>query len=243
MIKAFLVDDEINALSSLIDLIKTHCPSVSILGTAQKVPEAHKRILELQPDLVFLDIEMPHENGFNLLERFERPPFAVVFTTAYDDYAIKAIRFSALDYLLKPIEKQELIEAVERVERERNYTQSQFQQLNQNLNHGHFDTLTLKDRDGIHIVKLSDIVRFQSERNYTWVHLSDGSKQLMVKTLKHYDDLLSEHGFFRIHRSHLIHRSFVQRIDKSQGGRVILNDGTALPISERRKKAFYCLYD
>lgn len=234
MISAIIIDDEQGAQKELKSLINTHCKNVEIVGMGSSVDEAIALIDRLQPMVVFLDIEMPHSNGFNLLEHYDEYPFSVIFTTAYDEYAIKAIRFCALDYLLKPIQKNELIDAVNRVSRQKNATAPLKELSEKGLNEKN-NIIILNSQNDFIRTKLTNIIRFEAERNYTFVFFRNGSKALMSKTLLFYDDLLEEKGFIRCHRSHLVNKEHVKKVVKQNQWALQLEDGSTIPVSHRKK--------
>ena len=231
MIRALLVDDERSALASLGNALNEECQEVVVVGTAENVTEAFEKIQRLNPDVLFLDVEMPHENGFNLLEKFDNYGFAVIFVTAYDEYAIRAIRFSAMDYLLKPVDRKELREAVERLKRAR---PEQIDSLVQTLKEGKVNRITFNDNERVFVREIKEIVRFQADRNYTEVFFTDGAKIVMSKTLKFYEDLLEGEGFVRCHRSHLVAMNTITELDKHSWV-FHLRDGSKIPISTRKK--------
>lgn len=234
MIKALLVDDEAASRAALTDLITTNCPQIEIVASAACVPEAIACIEQYQPDVLFLDIEMPEQNAFNLLEGYDEYPFAVIFTTAYHEYAIKAIRFSALDYLLKPIQKSEFLNAIERVLKSNNANE-RLQNLKEQNNAPVSKTIMLNNQDGFEKVKLDTIVRFEAHRNYTFVFFDDGRKLLMCHSLRHFEDLLEEHEFIRFHRSHLVNKAFIVKINKRKQWTITLSNNDCLPIAHRKK--------
>ena len=241
MIKAIVVDDESNARESLINMIKLFCKNVEVCGEGKNIDEAQELINAHHPDVVFLDIEMPHGNGFQLLERFDSIPFQIIFTTAYDQYAIKAIKFSALDYLLKPIDHEELQLAVEKVNENRGEEQSshKFETLKQNLNQEtHLERIVVPDSDGLVVLELSDIVRCESDSNYTFIHLTTKKKIIVAKTLRDFEEMLSTENFTRVHRSHLINMKHVKKYIRGEGGSVIMSDGSEVEISRRKKPEF-----
>lgn len=240
--KALLVDDEKNALQSLQKLIEKHCPQLEIVDTARSVEEAYESIVEVKPDLVFLDIEMGRANAFNLLEKFQSVPFSIIFTTAFDHYAIKAIRFSALDYLLKPIDPEELLKAVEKFLLKTQDNQLLNNKLQNLLGHikqpGNSKRIAVPDGEGLIFIDVANIIRFHSDGSYTTIYLLDGKKLMASKPIGEYDELLCEDGFFRIHRSHLINMNHIKKYLKGEGGYVLMSDGTEVEVSRRKKNEF-----
>lgn len=236
MIRAIIIDDEQGAQVALNSLIREHCPEVEVVAIASNVDEGIARIDEHHPDVIFLDIEMPEKNGFNLLEHYKEYDFSVIFTTAYQEYAIKAIRFCALDYLLKPVRRDELVDAIERIGKLR-YSSKQLKSLLDNMNTGKVDSIVLNSYSGFVHTKISEIVRFEADSNYTEVFFRDGTKLLMSKTLRNYEELLEEEGFFRCHRTHLVNLNYVKDIVKYASWNLRLENGEEVPISRRKKDA------
>ncbi|MFK8044304.1 MAG: LytR/AlgR family response regulator transcription factor [Crocinitomicaceae bacterium] len=231
MIKAVIIDDIPEAIQVLSTDIKTYCSNIEIIGNANGVVSGAKLIKSLQPDLVFLDIQMPDGSGFDLLEILDDTNFKLIFTTASDEFAIKAFKFSAIDYLLKPIDPDDLIQAVSKIDSQINPTE-RLELLKTNL-----DTpkkLALNTVDKIHIVDVKDIIRLESNINYTKFYFKDNSKLLVTKTLKEFDKLLSEHGFIRVHQSHLIAKNQIKAFLK-QNGEIQLKDDSRIPVSTRKK--------
>ncbi|WP_407520261.1 LytTR family DNA-binding domain-containing protein [Lacibacter sp. MH-610] len=239
MIKAMIVDDEKSSIDLLQWLIQQYCPDITAIKTARSVKEALPLIQSFEPDLLFLDIQMPHESGFDLLTSVEKWSFEVVFTTAYNEFAIQAIRFSALDYLLKPVDEKELQKAVERFKAKRIYAsagQMLFRNFMQNISQGNKEKfkLALADATEIKYVALDEIIRLQAESNYTHIFLRSKSVFVSAKTLKEYDEILSGHHFMRVHKSHLVNPAFIEAYTKS--GELQLSDGSVVEVSRRKKE-------
>ena len=237
-IRAIIVDDEHHGRENLAGVIREFCPGVELLGEAASVTEAKTLIGEANPDLVFLDIEMPRADGFQLLSELKDFHFEVIFVTAYGNYAIRAIRFSAADYILKPINSNELKVAVETVsERIRQRKENlRMQQLVHNLSRPAHPRIGLPSGDRIEFVEVREIIRCQGEGNYTHIHLK-GNKQLMVsKTLVEFEDLLQEYLFVRAHKTHLVNLLHVVAYVKTGGGVLKLSNGDKIPVSRRRKE-------
>lgn len=236
-ISALIVDDEKNGRENLAGLIKTHCPQIRIAGEANSVEQAIAEIQELHPQLIFLDIEMPGGNGFKLLEHFKSFPFEVIFVTAYDNYAIRAIRFSASDYILKPINLNELIAAVDKVS-QRIWQQSENERIRQlylNTKHPANPKIGLPTGERIEFVEVKSIIRCQGESNYTHLYFSDRKPILSAKSLIEFEELLAEHDFIRVHKTHLINMNHVSAITKNDGGILTMSNGDSVAISRRRK--------
>lgn len=236
-ISAIIVDDEKNGRENLTGLIKSHCPQIRIVGEANSVTQAISEIQEKQPQLIFLDIEMPGGSGFQLLEHFKDFPFEVIFVTAYDNYAIKAIRFSASDYILKPINLNELISAVDKVS-QRIKLQSENERIRQlylNTLHPANPKIGLPTIDRVEFVEVKSIIRCQGESNYTHLYFTDKKPLLVAKTLIEFEELLAEYGFIRVHKTHLVNLHHVTSFTKNDGGVLSLSNGDSVCISRRRK--------
>ena len=240
MLKALIVDDEPKARENLQILLHDFVEGVTVVGLCENIAEATEAVRLHSPDVVFLDIQLQRETGFDLLTKLKEINFEVIFTTAYTEYAIKAFKFSAIDYLLKPIDIEELRKAVGRVEkRVSNNMTGRLTQLVQNLKQGSNENykIALPTLDGLVFVKISDILYCEASSNYTQIFTAD-EKYLVSKTLKEYDDLLSDHNFFRIHNSYLININSIKKYVKGEGGYVVLNNDTSLDVSKRKKEAF-----
>lgn len=236
---AIIVDDESKGRASLKKLCEKYCDNVTITGLADSVAGAKKLIERDDPHLVFLDIRMPTADGFSLLEAYEDVPFDVIFTTAYDQYAIKAFKFSAIDYLLKPINIQELQDAVERVRKKFENQQSapsNVVTLKENLSSGTFSKIALPTTEGYTFLKRDEIIRCEASGNYTIFYLKSGIKYVITKTLKHYEEMLTEYGFFRVHKSHLINLKYVEKFIRGKQGYVEMVDGKMIEVSSRKRE-------
>lgn len=243
MIKAIIVDDERKFIDSLNEMINENFRDrMQVIAKSKSVKEAVHAIKIYDPDLVFLDIEMPPGNGFQVLEQIENKKFEVIFTTAYDQYAIKAIRFSALDFLLKPFGVQDLTEALKRYDEKMltEKTQKQYEVLLYNIKSvsDSQKKIALPTLNGFAVVSLGDIIRCESESNYTQFYLKGKSRILVCKPLKDYEELLEENGFFRVHQSHLINMQFIKNYSRDIGGTVIMTDGSEVAVSRRKKDEF-----
>lgn len=242
MLKIVIVEDEKKSLEGLKNLLEEFCPDTQVVGTASSVDQGIEQIRQQRPDLVLLDIEMQSATGFDLLEKIGPVDFEVVFTTAYAHYAIKAIKFSALDYLLKPIDIHELQAAVEKVARKlsRSQENNRVDMLLRNLQlpNPKMHKITLSTSEGMVFVPVTDIIRCEASGAYTLFHLKDRKNILVSKNLKEYETLLGDSGFFRVHNSHLINLAEVDRYIKSEGGTVVMKDGSGVAISHTRKDEF-----
>lgn len=239
MLKALIVDDEAKARGMLTTMLTEHCPQVSIAGEADNVPAALKAIYSHNPNLVFLDIEMPGYTGFQLLEMIEKPAFQVIFTTAYSEYALKAFEVSAIDYLLKPIRIQKLIEAVARVQKiaGTHATEQRLQTLKTNLHAESWQKLSLPVADGFVFMNVSEIEYIEAEGSYSRIVKTDGAQLLVSRVLRELENQLSNvPGFLRCHRSFLINTSRVAKWQKTEGGTLILVNGKSIPINRESKE-------
>jgi two-component system LytT family response regulator len=240
MIKAVIVDDSPEARESLSADLKRWCPDVQLIGQAGSMADGLKMLRELQPDVVFLDIDLGDGDGFGLLEQLGETETKVIFTTGMDNFGIRAIKFSALDYLLKPVDADELVAAVEKLS-----TEKQKQSISENLKllSEHFRSsgttslkrLALNSADRVQVVNISDIIRCESERNYTTFFLKDKKQIVVTKTLKEYEDLLEPSGFVRVHHSHLINLEHLKEFIKHDGGYALMDDNAHVPVSVRKK--------
>lgn len=245
MIKALIVEDEPGNVRIMYNLLESYCPQVSVCGDAGTVDSAFDLIKKTNPELVFLDIEIPGGNAFTLLDRLKPFNFEIIFISAYDNYTLKAIKYSALDYILKPVNIEELINAVNKVSKKIN--SQQFQQrieslfTNLNTSRKNPQSLAVPANFGYEFIVVSSIIRCESNGKYTHFHMSDGRKIISVKNLKEYEELLSPDIFFRIHHSHLININFIKRYHKGTGI-IEMEDSMKIPIALRRKKEFLSLF-
>jgi two-component system, LytTR family, response regulator len=237
MINAIIVDDEEKSRITLGNLVSKHCSGVKINELCDSVDNAMKAIEKYNPQLVLLDIEMPFHNGFNLLERIKKPDFDVVFTTAYDQYAIKAIKFSAIDYLLKPIDVDELKKAINRIENKNDTSIDKLKKIEVLLSNvkGKSAKIAIPTLDGLQMINADAIIKCLANESYTQINLIGGQKIMVSKLLKEYDELLSEFNFFRIHNSILINLKHVTKYIKGDGGYVVMVDGETCEVARRKK--------
>ncbi len=242
MIRCVLIDDESNSLEMMEWLLKTYCPQVKIEAMCNAAAKGIEAINQHKPDLVFLDIEMPHMNGFDMLEQFDKLFFDVVFCTAYDQFAIKAFKYSALNYLLKPVDPDDLKETIRRIEEKKSTpSREQVELLLQNIRQTAKPTvqrIALTTGDGMIFVPTQDILYCQAESNYTSVVLAGGKKVLVSKVLKEIDEALSGPDFFRIHNSFLINLNHIKKYVRGEGGYIIMEDGANISISRSRRQDF-----
>ncbi len=238
MITALLVDDEKKNHDSLSGLLKEYCPTVEVIGKATSVNEALQCISKQKPQLVFLDVEMPNGTGFDLLRKVPTIDFKIIFVTAHAHYAIKAIRFSAVDYILKPIDTDDLVRAIEKVSNEISDTAPlQYNALLENLNTTSTYKIAIPVKDGYAFLLPEEIIRLHADGAYTHIHTAE-EKFTGTKNIKEYEDLLSEYGFFRSHNSHLINLKHVKRFSRLDGYFVHMSDNSVAEISRRKKEEF-----
>ncbi len=239
MIRAILVDDEVHCLDTLSILLSDYCPEVEVMERCMSAKQAFAAIEKHQPALVFLDIEMPAMNGFEMLERFTEIPFAIIFTTSYDQYAIKAIRFSALDYLLKPIDPKELIVAVNKVRNQKQLpVAEQFQMLLNQVQHKEtgFKKIAVPTSEGFELIPAEQVVRCEADDNYTYLYLKNKNKIVACRTLKEMEEQLQDFNFFvRVHHSYLVNLNEVTKYVRGEGGYLIMSDGSTVNVSRSRK--------
>lgn len=239
-IRTMVVDDESAFVGNLESILESRESSIELVGDARSVEEGLKKIDELEPDLVFLDIQMEDGTGFDLLKKCDRKDFKVIFVTAYDQYAIEAFRFSALDYLLKPVVSTDLWTAVDRAieEIEKSKVELQINVLMDNLQSLSKEKkkLVLREADILHVVRLEDILWCTADGSYTKFHLQDGSQVMVSQHLKEFEDILDKNGFFRAHRSYLINVNKIIKFDKREGGIIHLEGDAILPVSVRKKE-------
>jgi len=242
MIRTIIIDDEDNARNNLQAILADNCPNVEVAEMQGTVADGIKAIKKHKPDLVFLDVKMQGETGFDLLKGLDEHDFELIFTTAHDEYALKAFKFSAIDYLLKPIDIDELKNAVDKVEDKlssRN-SKARYDLMVNNLKstNGSFEKIALPTTDGLIFVQRKNIVRCESADNYTTFYLINGEKILVSKTIKYYEELLLEYNFFRVHQSHLINLNHLKQYHKGEGGYAVMTDDSAVIISRRKKESF-----
>ena len=241
MKKVLIIDDENKTKDFIKRLLISFGHNFEIYTDGSNVETGINAINKIQPDLVFLDIQMPDGNGFDVLKGAKYKEFEIIFITAYQEYAIQAIKFSALDYILKTLASDELktalLKAIKSLDQKKsNYP---FVALDNNIQAHKKKKLILKTLESMFIVDIDNIVRCESDKNYTFFFFAEGKKILVSKTLKEYDMLLSDLSFFRVQQSHLINMNYVDRYDKHEGGCVIMKDGTEIPLSQAKKEQFF----
>lgn len=241
-LKAVIIDDEASSRNTLRQKLTVHFPEILIIAECEDGEKGIKVIEEYKPDIIFLDVEMPRMNGFTMLQNLKSKDFELIFTTAYGHYAITAIRFSALDYLVKPIEVEELKSAVQRAKekRSKNLPDKRIENLLYNIAEEKeiSNRIALPSLDGLLFINISDIIYLEAESNYTHLYLQSERKTTVSKTLKDFEELLPSSVFIRIHHSYMINKKMVQRYIKGEGGQVVMSDGKLLDISRRKKEEF-----
>lgn len=240
MLSAILIDDDQSNLSALREKLARHCPEVEVAGTCDNGADGIRMIEQQKPDMVFLDIEMPLMNGFVMLQQLHYHNFALVFVTAYDHYAIKAIRYSALDYLVKPVDIEELKAAVAKAISGRNQltAQVQLEILLEQLHKKQSLRISIPTNDGLRFLHIDQIVHLEASSNYTYIYLGNKQTFLVSRTLKEFEDMLPPEIFIRIHHSTIINKNYVEKYIRGEGGQVLMQDGKLLDVSKRKKGEF-----
>jgi two-component system, LytTR family, response regulator len=240
MINAIIIDDEAHCVSQLCSFLHEYCEeNLQVAGTFQSVKEGITGILKLQPDLVFLDVQMDDKTGFDLLKEIPEINFEIIFTTAYEKYAVQAFKFSAIDYLLKPLDADDLVSAVNKVIKKISGSDisQKINALFHNLqNHQSSKKISIPTLDGLIFLDTNDIIRCQSHINYSILFLKDKQKITVAKTLKEFEELLSDYNFYRVHNSHLINLAYIKKYNKGKGGSIFMSDHSEVEVSSRRKE-------
>ena len=232
--KAILIDDEKRARVSLSLLLQEYCPEIELVAECENLPEGVKAIRKFNPDLVLLDIEMPGHSGLELLDFFDEKDinFSIIFTTAYNEYAIQAFKLSALDYLLKPIVPEELVNAISRLERQKTV---QFKALSENIQNENFEKIAVPSGNSLILLKISDILYIKGEGSYSEVHMNDKTKHMVSRNLKNFEEiLLKDNRFLRTHKSYLVNFDAVLSHNKSDGGWLDMKNGSSIPVSSEK---------
>jgi len=243
MTKAIIIEDEKQGLNNLKNILSEHCSDVSIIGEAGSIAEGSTLIKKLgnKIDLAFLDINLSDGLVFQLLNDLDKIPFEIIFVTAFEEYAIRACQYSSIGYIVKPIDPDELVEAIKRInvgknqlidERMEVFNQHYFNKPNP------FRKMSISALDGIYFINIQDIIRCEAEDNYTHIHLSNGDKITASRTIKAYEDMLSSVNFYRVHKSHLINLNYMKKFVKGDGGYLVMDDGIKIEVSRRRRPAF-----
>ncbi len=242
MLKAVIIDDIDLARQTLKKDLALYCPDVEVIGEAEGVVSGVKLLKSFKPDVLFLDIQLKDGVGFDLLEILPDVSFKIIFTTASDAYAIKAFRHAAVDYLLKPIDPDELMSAIEKLKSGFSQ-QAQVSVLMENNRNKTTSKIALHTQDKIHVVDIADIIRCEANVNYTEFHFINSKKILVTKTLKDFEEMLKENGFYRVHQSHLINTKYIKEFVKTDGGYLIMSDGNSVPVSTRKRSEVLSLIE
>lgn len=239
-LKAIIVEDETHSRETLKNLLEKFCEGVEVIGLAASVKEALDLISKTKPDVVFMDIELQSGTGFDILTQLPEINFEVIFTTAFDQYAIKAVKFSSLDYLLKPIDLEELQEAIEKAKKAKNMLEynRQLKTLLQNINQPRLSKICLATTDGFEFINTNEILYCEAGGSYTTFVLVNGKKLLVSKHLKEYENMLTDQHFMRVHNSYLINLKEVKKYVKADGGYIVMNNDDIVSISRGKKEAF-----
>lgn len=247
MLRAVIVDDEIQCIDSLKLELQEHCPEVTVVDTCDSGKAAVKSINQHAPDLIFLDIDMPGVNGFDVLNLVRDIDFEVIFTTAYDKYAVQAFKISAVDYLLKPIDTGELKKAVRKAVdlKERGDTQKQLSFLMQqirDIENNEVRKIAVPTFEGVEFISLADILYCQSDGSYSYIHFTSGKSLYISKTLRYLEEALCDYHFFRVHNSYIVNLHYVERYSRADGGILIMNSGDKVKVSRTRKDELMNLF-
>ena len=241
ILRAILVDDELSSLQNLQSKLVEFCPDVEVVATAQKPEDAILFIRQHKPDVIFLDIEMPRMNGFRMLDELGELDFEIIFTTAYNHYAVDAIRISAFDYLMKPVAIKELQNALERLAKYRQtHTRDKLDVLRQSLspNKSQEEKIAIPTNEGLEFIPIKNILHIESSSNYSRIFLTDGKNILVTKLLKDFEDILEPYNFFRVHNSHLINLAYIKKYIRGEGGQVEMQNGDVIDVARRKKEEF-----
>ncbi len=240
MIRAIIIDDELKGRIALKQKLIDYCADVEVVAEATSGEEGIEQIKKLQPQVIFLDIEMPRMDGFEMLHHVDNKNFHIIFTTAYDQYAIRAIKYAAFDYLLKPVDIDELRLAVEKIKQQaQSNTIQKLRALEENLHHGpSLNKIAIPTLDGLLFFNIGDIIHLEAQSNYTSIHFTNHPKLLASRTLKEFEDLLPQDTFFRTHHSHIINLHYIKRYIKGDGGRIEMQNGNFVDLSRRKKEEF-----
>ncbi|HEY6063509.1 MAG TPA: LytTR family DNA-binding domain-containing protein [Chitinophagaceae bacterium] len=240
-LKTILVDDERSSLQNLEQKLTEFCPDISIIATAEKPEEAILLIRQHKPDVIFLDIEMPRMSGLRMLEQLTDYSGEIIFTTAYNHYAVDAIRISAFDYLVKPVSITELQNAIARLVRyKQSETKERLDILRQSLSESKSqeDKIAVPTGEGIEFIRIKNIIHIESSSNYSKIFLAEGKNMLVTKLLKDFEDMLLPYKFYRVHNSHLINLSYIKKYIRGDGGQVVMQDDTYIDVARRKKEEF-----
>ena len=240
-LKTILIDDELSSLQNLLQKLQEFCPAVKVVPTAERPEDAVLLINRHKPDVVFLDIEMPRMNGFKMLEEFKEIDFEIIFITAYNHYAINAIRISAFDYLVKPVAIEDLQQTTERLG---NFSLKKTRERADLLKHNlanpksQEDNIAIPTNDGLEFIQIKHIIRIESSSNYSKIILQNGHNMLVTRQLKDFEELLQDYRFYRVHHSHLVNLNFISKYVRGDGGQITMRNGDIIDVSRRKKEVF-----
>ncbi len=243
MISVVVIDDEPRARETIINILGRSKSDIQVVGEADSVQSGYELIIETYPDLVLLDISLTDGTGFDLLKKFEKINFKVIFITAHEEYALKAFKFSALDYILKPVIAGDLLQAVEKTNESKLQEETELKISTFFTNLEKIRKVVLKTAESIHIIQIKNIVRCEADVNYTVFYIDNSEKLMVSKTLKDYAEMLEPAGFFRSHQSHLVNLDHIMRYDKGEGGHLVMKDGSIVPVSSRKKEDLFKLFE
>jgi len=246
VLRTLIIDDELHIRKSLAQMLKDECSNVKLVGMADGVKSGMEAINKHHPDLVLLDIKMDDGTGFDLLKKLEPVNFKIIFITAYDQYALQAFKFSAIDYLLKPLDEEDLVAAVNRTEKivQKDFS-TQLKVLDENLKttENKDKKILLKTSDAVHLVKVRDITYCESDLSYTKFYLLDGQKITISKSLREFEDMLKDFGFFRVHKSFLVNLFTITKFDKTDGGFLVMENKDRVPVASRKRDELMELFE
>lgn len=241
MIRTVIINPEIDTHPLLFEIIQEYAPTIELVGLARDIEHGARLIEEHKPDLIFLDLDMDENAPFEMLDSFRNPTFKIIFTTVDEKYALKAFKYGAIDYIVKPFDPQDILSSIDRVKRTQ-FNEAIYNRLDYLIrqnNIGQNYKITIPTSEGINVISISDILRIEADRSYCFIYLTDGDRILVSKPLKEIESMLPDNIFFRVHSAYLINMDYVKRYTKEDGGNVILNDGSHIPIARRRKKEFF----
>lgn len=247
MLRTLIVDDEKHAREMLITALTICCIDTEVIGTAATVEDAVQKANVQKPDLILLDINLPDGTGFEVLDKIVDKKTSIIFVTAYDHYAVKAFKFSAVDYIVKPVDIDELEFAIEKAkeQKETNDLGHKLKVLIDNMNNSGSEEkkIVLKTQESIHIVKVGEIIHCISDQNYTEFYLTNKRKFIVSRTIKEFEAILRDYGFFRPHQSHIINVNRISHFDKTDGGALVMEDSTNVPVSKRKRSELFDLFE
>jgi len=240
MIKTYIIEDEKPTQDAIVEILRSNCHNIDVVGLSDNVTDAEKEIIDCKPDLLLADINISGGTSFDVLEKLGEVKFKIIFITAFEEYALQAIKVAAIDFIVKPIDPLELIEAMNKASQsiEKENTQLMLQTLLVNLRSSEkkFEQIVLKTAESIYLVNVKEIVHLEADGAYTTFFFNDGRKILVSKVIKEYDELLSESGFLRVHQSHIINLGYIDRYEKNDGGYLVMKDDTMIPVSFRKRE-------